>query len=349
MEINIGDKVRYLDAVGGGVVTAFKGKDMVVILEDDGFETPVLKRQCVVIETAKAEQKPVRSNTPQQAPQAVKSETPKTVLPKMQETREGESLSIFLAYLPNPDKHFTDSEFESYLINDSNYTLMFNYASCSGKTWKSRCTGVIEPNSKLFLDEFDKESIPELEKICVQCIAYKPDAYYSFKNTVSVEIRLDTVKFYKIHCFKENDYFDEDALIVPVVRKDIPEKSMLISADDIARAMHEKEPERPRNSEPLPKKKAEILEVDLHIGSLLDSTAGMSNADILNYQLDIFRKNIDENRSRKAFKIVFIHGKGDGVLRAAILNELCTKYKSCKWQDASFKEYGFGATMVTIY
>ena len=347
--MNIGDKVRYLDSVGGGVVTAFKGKDMVVILEDDGFETPVFKRQCVVIETAKAEQKPVRSNAPISASQAVKTEAPKIVLPKMQETREGENLSLFLAYLPNPDKHFTDSEFESYLINDSNYTLMFNYASCSGKTWKSRCTGVLEPNSKLFLDEFDKEGIPELEKISLQCLAYKPETFYSFKNTVSVEIRLDTVKFYKIHCFKENDYFDEDALIVPVVRKDIPERSMLISAEDIARAMQEKEPEKPRNSVPLPKKKAEILEVDLHIDNLLDTTAGMSNADILNYQLDVFRKNIDENRNKKAFKIVFIHGKGDGVLRAAILNELRTKYKSCKWQDASFKEYGFGATMVTLY
>ncbi|MDD3908240.1 MAG: Smr/MutS family protein, partial [Bacteroidales bacterium] len=70
---------------------------------------------------------------------------------------------------------------------------------------------------------------------------------------------------------------------------------------------------------------------------------------MLKYQMDTFRKVMDEHRSKKAFKIVFIHGKGDGVLRSAILNELKTKYKSCKWQDASFREYGFGATMVTIY
>ena len=47
-------------------------------------------------------------------------------------------------------------------------------------------------------------------------------------------------------------------------------------------------------------------------------------------------------------RIVFIHGKGDGVLRKAILTELKTKYPACKWQDASFKEYGYGATMVTV-
>ena len=32
----------------------------------------------------------------------------------------------------------------------------------------------------------------------------------------------------------------------------------------------------------------------------------------------------------------------------AILTELKTKYPTCRWQDASFKEYGYGATMVTV-
>ena len=39
--------------------------------------------------------------------------------------------------------------------------------------------------------------------------------------------------------------------------------------------------------------------------------------------------------------IVFIHGKGDGVLRKAILQELKYKYKNYESQDASFREYGF--------
>ena len=47
-------------------------------------------------------------------------------------------------------------------------------------------------------------------------------------------------------------------------------------------------------------------------------------------------------------KIVFIHGKGDGVLRKAIEKDLKTRYKQHYFQDASFREYGFGATMVTI-
>ena len=95
-------------------------------------------------------------------------------------------------------------------------------------------------------------------------------------------------------------------------------------------------------------KKPGILEVDLHIDELIDSRAGLSNADMLNLQIDEFRKVMDANLKNKGLKIVFIHGKGEGVLRNAIMKELNHRYKGHQVQDASFREYGFGATQVTI-
>lgn len=75
---------------------------------------------------------------------------------------------------------------------------------------------------------------------------------------------------------------------------------------------------------------------------------GMGNAEILNYQLDKFREVMEKYKTKREQKIVFIHGKGDGVLRKALIDELKRKYSNCRYQDASFQEYGFGATMVTI-
>ena len=68
-------------------------------------------------------------------------------------------------------------------------------------------------------------------------------------------------------------------------------------------------------------KRAEIIEVDLHISELVDTTAGLSAADILNLQIDEFRKVMDANLKHKGQKIVFIHGKGEGVL-ARLMKEL---------------------------
>lgn len=90
------------------------------------------------------------------------------------------------------------------------------------------------------------------------------------------------------------------------------------------------------------------MEIDLHIEELLDNLNGLSPADMLRCQLDKFNEVMTDNLRDKGRKIVFIHGKGDGVLKKAIYEELSKKYKSVYVQDASFREYGFGATMVTI-
>ena len=88
--------------------------------------------------------------------------------------------------------------------------------------------------------------------------------------------------------------------------------------------------------------------VDLHANALLETTAGMSHADILHYQLDKFKETMEAYKSKKGQKIVFIHGKGDGILRQALIKALNYQYKRCTYQDASFQEYGYGATQVTI-
>ena len=128
-------------------------------------------------------------------------------------------------------------------------------------------------------------------------------------------------------------------------------KQVFVSADDIKEALLKKaQPEVPgKLQRKQAKMKNDLVEVDLHIHELLDDTTGMGNAEMLSYQLDVFHKTLEEYKNKKGQKIVFIHGKGDGVLRRAILDELKRKYKNYSSQDASFREYGFGATMVTIH
>ena len=91
------------------------------------------------------------------------------------------------------------------------------------------------------------------------------------------------------------------------------------------------------------------IEVDLHIDQLVDTTAGMDNAAMLTLQLDKVRSVMKANSRRIGQKVIFIHGKGDGVLRRAVLDLLKKEYPKAGTQDASFREYGFGATLVTVH
>ena len=365
-KLNIGDRVRFLNSVGGGVVTAYRGKDQVLVEDENGFDVPVLIAECVVVGEAdrRMESKEPEPYTPPKAPlippQGGKLEKSPSSDNSGQnfnasmhkDTPQGERLNLTLAFLLVDPQSFMQSAFETYLINESNYYLYFNYMSCKNNSWISRFHGLIEPDTKIFIEEFEKAEINDLEHICVQLIAFKKGRTFSLKNALSIELRLDTVKFYKLHCFTKNDFFDDDALIFPLIENDIAEKQMLVSSIDIQEAMYARKKDERREPQPASKSSKptdNVIEVDLHINQLLESTTGMSNADILNYQLSKFHEVMKANSAKKGQKIVFIHGKGEGTLRTALEKELKSTYRNnCRFQDASFREYGFGATLVII-
>ena len=363
-KLSTGDKVRFLNTVGGGTVKGFQNNQIVIVEDEHGFDVPVLITECVVVESASDEKmgrapedneskgesetyEPVRTDS-KKAASRPEAKVDRYIEPE--ETTEGENITTCLAFLPLDVKNLSTTGYEAYFVNDSNYYLFFNYMSRENNTWRSRYSGTVEPNTKIFLEEFDKSVLNDIEKVSIQYIAFKHEKSYKFKNPCSVELRIDTVKFYKLHSFKENDYFDDDAIVYYVMRDDNPEKEILVSAGDLERALREKQSEgkRPARQRIERKVRNPIIEVDLHINQLIDTTSGMDNAAILEYQLNKFHEVMTSNLKLKNSKIVFIHGKGDGVLKTSLINELRKKYPKCQYQDASFQEYGYGATMVII-
>ena len=347
--MKIGDKVRFLSEVGGGVVTGFQGKDIVLVEDADGFDIPMLIRECVVVETDDYNIKRKPAPATQAAPQPKVEEKPITY--RQPERKGGDVLNVMLGFVPQDIKAISTTAFDAYLINDSNYTVVFTYLSAEGHNWRGRCHGTVAPNTKFFIEEFEKSMLNELEHVAVQVLAFKDDKSFMLKPAASVELRIDTVKFYKLHTFQDSLFFEEPSLIYDIVKDDAPARQSFLKGEDIKQALLTKKREdmqparKPEGKKP---KDNGIVEVDLHAHELLDTTAGMGSGEILNYQLDVFRKTLDEYKNKKGQKIVFIHGKGDGVLRKAILQELKYKYNNYQSQDASFREYGFVSTMVTI-
>lgn len=350
--MKIGDKVRFLSEVGGGIVKGFRGKDIVLVEDADGFDIPMQIRECVVIDTDDYNMTRKAAPAPKKPEEPVKPVKPEIPVVRPAEVRGGDVLNVFLAYVPEDAKAMMTTPFEAYLVNDSNYYLYYTYLSAEGKAWKTRSHGLVEPNTKLLLEEFTKDVLNDMERVAVQLVAFKDGKTAAIKPAVSVEIRIDTVKFYKLHTFGDSDFFEEPALIYDIVKDDMPAKQVYVSAEEIQVALLQKKSVDKPKSQPIVKSghgsKNGIIEIDLHIDSLLDDTQGMGNSEILNYQLDKFREVMETYKNKREQKIVFIHGKGDGVLRKAIIDELKRKYSNCRYQDASFQEYGFGATMVTV-
>lgn len=361
MTAKVGDTVRFLNSVGGGIVTKIDGQ--IAYVDDDGFETPTLLRECVVVgngdsfyrrDDKKSETKSAKPSAPAPSKEVV---APKPKPQPVAETPGGEKLNLVLGFEPADIKRLSDTTFDAFFVNDSNYSLYLTVATRPNESekWTLRFGGLIEPGMQEFLFELTTAMLPEIDRIAVKAIPFKSHSDFTLKDTVDFEQRLDATKFARLHCFNANPYFEGKVLAVEIVKDDVPVRRRPVAdAAAIAEAMQQKARDDRRAPRPVAKvskssrQEPMFLEIDLHAGELLDSLNGLSKADILNYQIDTFRRVMDENLKNPGTKIVFIHGKGDGVLRSALMKELNHRYKGHDVADASFREYGFGATQVTI-
>jgi hypothetical protein len=227
--MKIGDKVRFLNEVGGGRVSGFQGKDIVLVEDEDGFDVPMRVSEVVVIgeenyETSHIVENKVKSltkvaeNTDED--EVEPADRPVTFRAPVEERRGGDKLSAYLAFVPIDLKELTETRFESYIINDCNFYLRYVYMTAEGTSWQVRSMGEIEPNTKCYIEEFGRDQLNELEHACIQLLAYKRDKYFLRKPAVDALINIDPVKFYKLHTFCENDYFEQPALIYTVIEND---------------------------------------------------------------------------------------------------------------------------------
>lgn len=389
--MKIGDKVRFLSESGGGVIAGFQGKNIVLVEDEDGFQIPTPINDVIqVIDDDYSTGKVVRSTLPK--PTSVKNaltssapdneeepidDDPSTkeisFRAPAEERKGGNLLSCYLAFVPMDMKDMTHTRFESYFVNDSNYYVRFTYLSAEGNSWKLKGSMEVEPNTKEFIEEFGKEDLNDLGHVAIQLLSYKRNKSFMLKPTIDVQFRIDAVKFYKLHTFQENDFFEVPALLYTIVENDKVTRPLVVDSKQLKEQMYQKEPKdhievtkadekksntyvrrynaRKQTGNPFQLKHRgddDIVVVDLHAHELLDTTTGMSAIDILNFQLQKFRDTLQQYKDKKGQRIVFIHGKGEGVLRRALINDLNYRYKKYQYQDASFQEYGYGATQVTI-
>ena len=354
--IRVGDQVRFMNEVGGGRVTAILSKDMVSVETKDGFEIPTYLKNLVVIEppstslrdrshlpTLSSSHLPTPSS-PSPSQQDHYTEVRSNGFRETNQLKNNDSPSFLFAALPSNPGNPPEGKILLYLVNDCNYTLIYHFATKMAGQYTTVDAGMLEPNTKVELENIEPKGKGELPEYCFQLLYFRKSAT-QLEEPVQKEIRISPIKFFKASSFVKNNYFSTPALLIRLAENPLKAELDKLSDKDFQQVALTKEPKRPATAQ-LPK--SDLVEIDLHIHQLLDDTRGLSNADMLKLQLDTFRKEMEKAIATGVKKIVFIHGVGDGVLKNEIRRELQRKYARFPMQDASFREYGFGATMAVL-
>lgn len=358
MKCKVGDKVRFLNDVGGGKVTRVE-KNTVYVLSTDGFETPVMLSEVIVINPASEpkysgsssytqDDSSIRSKPklePEQEPEPEVEDLANIVFLEDDDKDDtGEMVGLHLAFVAVNQQKMTESDQQLYIVNDSPYRVFYTISKWNENTVSPINAGFLYPDSKELVKSYKRESLNTDITFNIQCIFFK-NIDFTPQQPEFYDLRINPTKFFRAGSFADNDFFNEKAIIYSLI--DSRKEQLLSTLTD--KNIEEVIKQKDTQAKPIVKlQEPEIEEIDLHIHELVENPNKLSPGEIIEIQLARFKIALEGGLKSKARKMVFIHGLGNGKLKHEILKELDSNYSKLRYQDASFKEYGYGATMVFL-
>lgn len=278
---------------------------------------------------------------------------------------------IYIAVVPFDYDEPVGGEVSLFIINDSDWSLLYHCAVVEqGKIRHTVSAGVIEPGIKVNCGDYHIDDLfgsagdnssGGVEVTIVAWGEVIKGGALIFRQLVKPRREFLATRT----AYMENDFFDEDAFLLRVSKQreaannsrgesrsreldigntaDYPDsEASLKIARDSGVMNREKEQNEKKEKGKQPR------EIDLHIGEIVDNSSGMTPGEILNIQLARFRTSLEGALISKERSLVYIHGTGAGKLKHEIRRIIDREYQACTYQDASFREYGYGATLVII-
>jgi hypothetical protein len=326
MAIRIGNKVRFLNESGEGIVTRFVDKE-VAFVEVDGFEIPYAIKSLVLIDA-----EIVFTEEEEKTSEEIKNE------------------SVFFIVEPDHELLLLQNELSFYLLNSSSYSLLYTYCIKDGNLYQTIKQGELGPFQKLLLKKVQKHQLKEFAYHKIELLFFKKHHYTAQIPSAEIIHVSDTI-------LKHNDIIPHNDFKFPIWAFTLKENFLegkkieqKLTDYDIERLRKIKEVV-PVEKKSIPHKNPAFLiekEVDLHAENLMETFKHMSNYEIMQVQLKQFQSDLEEAIANRYYKIVFIHGVGNGRLKQEIVNILKSYNREVRFQDGDYKKYGYGATEVTI-
>ena len=347
MDLAIGDKVKFLNAKGGGIVSRIIDSRMVNVAVEGGFEIPTLISELVKVDEQEPAGRFFRQDL--QDLQDMKANDEQAGDDRMSDlppalTRNRKAEEIFLAFVPHDQKWLISGSLDVILINNSSNDILYNlFLQNRTGGFDGKDYGSCFPDSKLLLNTIDREQLPEWTNGYLQFLFHKsaaPEVLPPFNS----QFKVSGQKFYNDKSYREIPFLTGKAILVKVVsiseyykitgaqegkvlsKRDLPEDERLISKHKV---------------------KTREAEVDLHIHELIDDPGLLESQEILDFQKNYFQKMLNSAILNHFLKVTFIHGVGNGILREAIL-DILKNYDNLQVFDAPMEKYGAGAIEVRI-
>lgn len=365
MKLQKGDKVKFLNDHGGGIVSKVISSSLVHVKIEDGFEIPTLVNELVKVEETGQraahffmdksratvgdyeEDADYRENVKEEKPVYDDRSKPLEIFKAKGNDKKG----VYLAYVPQDQKWLLTGLMDIYLVNFSEYDVLFSLLLRKPNgAWEGVDYDVAKPNTRILLDSIERDHIEKWSYGMVQLLYHKnlsskvllpANCTFSFKPA----------KLYLEKSYHESSFISGKSYLLMLnetaVQPSAAEAELSEKFDDEIKMQHA-QPKKPEEVINKHKTSPREATVDLHIGELVEDYSKMSPSEMLNYQLNYFVRCLESAITNYLTKVTFIHGVGDGVLKSKMM-DILREYDNIRVKDASLKKFGYGATEVLIW
>ncbi|WP_020533958.1 Smr/MutS family protein [Flexithrix dorotheae] len=319
--MNIGDKVRSIDGIEEGVITAFLPGNNVEVEIEDGFRIPFSRTDLVLVSTQETKvfgdkPAPVMEKRPGMATEIIAEK------------------GLYLAFT-----HFNDKLLEVNLVNNTDLHIPFIFGEENEGNYTGITAGGLSPKSYKKVNEVNLDKFERWPYFHVQAMFFKKGKF-SFKAPLVKKMKFKAATFFKSK--KAAPVLNKEAFLFQVDEnyKEIVPEELKSSFFNQPSETSEKEKSQARG--------VVHKEVDLHWEKLGKGKHGIAPENILEVQLEEFEARLDDAIYNGMDEITFIHGVGAGTLRTEIQKRLSKHQHVAYFKDAKKEKFGYGATLVKI-
>lgn len=347
--LKVGDKVKFLNASGGGIVAKVIDSRMVSILIEDGFEIPTMISELIRIDPAEPAarffEEHYKVDLPATPDDSGDPEDEKLVHLPASLAAGRKSEDIYLAFVPHDQKWLITGQMDIFLVNNSSCDILYNIFS---RTATGHYNGVdygsVFPDSKLLIATINREQLSHWTEGSIQFLFHKEQTL-TLLPPFNSEFSIDGRKFYKEGSYRENALIRAKGIVVKVLSL----TEHLQAETKPVKVPPTKTPQ-PGDAPPfLARHQVAPREavVDLHIHELVDDPTNLEKSEILEFQKNYFLKCIDSALAGNFSRVTFIHGIGNGVLRNSLV-DLLNNRQGIEFFDAPLSKYGHGALEIRL-
>ncbi|MFA8299738.1 MAG: DUF2027 domain-containing protein [Hyphomicrobiales bacterium] len=355
MKLKKGDKVKFLNESGGGIVSKIIDSRMVSVEIDDGFDIPTLISELVKVNDDTNETESFSDVEVQEE----YSPSASSFTPSENENRKSK-LSVFtnaqkdipgvyLAFAPHDQQWLMTGKLDVFVVNNTPYNIMYTLSLPSDSGFTTKDHDSIGKEMKVLVDTIDRDDLDKWQHGFAQILFWQETS-----NTILMpansEFKVKGSRFYKEGNYRMSNMINEKALLVSLLEiKNQKNAAYIMEKQEGSDEINSDAATISTEAPMIDKYKVgpKEAEVDLHIGEIVDNILGLSNTDMLNIQLEHFHKTLTSAMENEYSKVTFIHGVGNGVLKNRIMTAL-KDYEGLKNKSASMSKFGVGAIDVII-